>query len=164
MTKKHKLFVPNHVAEAAEKVIQPESEIPTPIKTAFGKSSENKNEDDPSKMESSAIDRLPQPTGYRVLIIPYYPSEKTKGGLYVPDQVRDREAFATVAAYVVRLGPDAYKDSQKFPNGPWCNEKDWVLIGRYAGNRFKVDGLEVRLINDDNIIATILDPADISYV
>ena len=79
-------------------------------------------------------------------------------------QVRDREAFATVAAYVVKLGPDAYQDSQKFPTGTWCNEKDWVLIGRYAGNRFKVEGLEVRMINDDNIIATILDPKDISYV
>ena len=78
--------------------------------------------------------------------------------------MRERESFATVAAYVVKLGPDAYADAQKFPNGPWCNEKDWVLIGRYSGNRFKVEGLEVRIINDDNIIATILDPKDISYV
>ena len=99
-----------------------------------------------------------------MLIIPYYPKAKTKGGLYVPDAVRERESFATVSAYVVRLGPDAYKDKQKFPSGPWCCEKNWVLIGRYSGNRFKVDGLEVRIINDDNIIATILDPTDISYV
>ena len=124
----------------------------------------SKNEDDPSQIEPSSLERLPQPTGYRMLIIPYYPSERTKGGLYVPDQVREREAFATVAAYVVKVGPDAYKDSQKFPSGAWCSEKDWVLIGRYAGNRFKVEGLEVRIINDDNIIATILDPKDISYV
>ena len=133
---------------------------------AFGKSAEadDKNAVDPSEMEESAISRLPQPTGYRLLIIPYYPSEKTKGGLYIPDATRDREAFATVSAYVVRLGPDAYGDTKKFPTGPWCSEKNWVLIGRYAGNRFKVDGLEVRIINDDNIIATILDPTDISYV
>ncbi len=160
----NKLFVPDHVAKAAQKAIKENPQMPKPIENAFGKGAEIKNEDDPSQMDASALERLPQPTGYRVLIIPYYPSEKTKGGLYVPDQVRDREAFATVAAYVVKLGPDAYKDSQKFPNGPWCNEKDWVLIGRYAGNRFKVEGLEVRIINDDNIIATILDPKDISYV
>jgi len=159
-----KLFVPDHVAKAARKAIKENAEMPKPIQNAFGKGAESKNERDPSEMESSAIERLPQPTGYRVLIIPYYPSEKTKGGIIVPDQIRDRESFATVAAYVVRLGPDAYKDPQKFPNGPWCNEKDWVLIGRYAGNRFKVEGLEVRIINDDNIIATILDPKDISYV
>jgi len=160
----NKLFVPDHVAKAAQKAIKENPQMPKPIENAFGKGTDSKNEDDPSQMDASALERLPQPTGYRVLIIPYYPSEKTKGGLYVPDQVRDREAFATVAAYVVKLGPDAYKDSQKFPNGPWCNEKDWVLIGRYAGNRFKVEGLEVRIINDDNIIATILDPKDISYV
>lgn len=161
MTKK--LYVPDHVAKKVNKPADMEN-ISQPIKTAFGKPRENANEADPSKMESSAIERLPQPTGYRMLIIPYYPSAQTKGGVYVPDQVRDKEAFATVAAYVVKLGPDAYQDSQKFPTGPWCSEKDWVLIGRYAGNRFKVEGLEVRIINDDNIIATILDPKDISYV
>lgn len=159
MTKK--FYVPDHVARKPKDM----ENIPTPIKTAFREDKkESKNEKDPSQMEVSALDRLPQPTGYRMLIIPYYPSEKTKGGVYVPDAVRDREAFAMVAAYVVKLGPDAYQDSQKFPTGPWCSEKDWVLIGRYAGNRFKVEGLEVRIINDDNIIAKILDPKDISYV
>ena len=141
-----------------------DKDIPKSLVTAFGKGQEDKNSEDPSQLEPSVIDRLPQPTGYRILIIPYYPAQKTKGGLYVPDQVRDRESFATVAAYVVRLGPEAYKDKEKFPQAPWCSQGDWVLIGRYAGNRFKVEGLEVRIINDDNIIATILDPKDISYV
>jgi co-chaperonin GroES (HSP10) len=98
------------------------------------------------------------------LVIPYYPKEKTKGGIYIPDATRERESFATVVAYVVKMGPDAYQDSDKFPNGAYCSEKEWVLMGRYAGNRFKVEGLELRLINDDNIIAKILDPTDISYV
>ena len=123
-----------------------------------------KNNEDPSKMEASALERLPQPVGYRLLVIPYYMPQKTKSGIYIPDATRDRESFATVAAYVVKVGPDAYKDDDKFPSGAWCKEGSWVLMGRYAGNRFKVDGLEVRLINDDNIIATILDPSDISYV
>ncbi len=162
MTKK--LFVPEHVARATAKAVKNVSDIPKPIENAFGKSAKNKNSDDPSDMEQSALERLPQPTGYRVLIIPYYPSEKTKGGIIVPDAVRERESFATVAAYVVKLGPDAYSDPQKFPSGAWCSEKSWVLIGRYSGNRFKVEGLEVRIINDDNIISTILDPKDISYV
>ena len=98
------------------------------------------------------------------MVIPYYPKEKTKGGIYIPDATRERESFATVVAYVVKMGPDAYQDSDKFPNGAYCSEKEWVLMGRYAGNRFKVEGLELRLINDDNIIAKILDPTDISYV
>jgi len=156
--------VPEHVAKAAATAIKGSSEIPKPIENAFGKVAKNKNSDDPSDIKQSALERLPQPTGYRILIIPYYPSEKTKGGIIVPDAVRERESFATVSAYVVKLGPDAYKDAQKFPSGSYANEKDWVLIGRYSGNRFKVEGLEVRIINDDNIIATILDPKDISYV
>jgi co-chaperonin GroES (HSP10) len=152
MTKK--LFVPDRMAKAP---------LPDAVSKAFD-NHEDKNAKDPSQMEGSALERLPEPVGYRLLVIPYYPPAKTKGGIYVPDATRDREAFATVAAYVVKVGSDAYKDENKFPTGPWAGEKSWVLMGRYAGNRFKVDGLEVRLINDDNIIATILDPSDISYV
>ena len=54
-----------------------------------------------------------------------------------------------------------YKDENKFPDGPWCKEGDWVLIGRYAGSRFKIDGAEPRILNDDEIITTISDPRDI---
>ena len=79
MTKK--LFVPDRFV--AKKQI---NSTPPPISKAFGKSDEpNKNEDDPSKIDVSVIDRLPQPTGYRLLVIPYYPKEKTKGGVYIPD-------------------------------------------------------------------------------
>ena len=155
-----KLYVPDRIL--GKKVINP---TPSPISKGFGKNDEpNKNQDDPSKLDSSLIDRLPQPTGYRILVIPYYPKEKTKSGIYIPDATRERESYATVVAYVVKMGPDAYKDEHKFPTGAYCSEKEWVLMGRYAGNRFKVEGLELRLINDDNIIAKILDPTDVSYV
>jgi len=161
MTKK--LFVPERVAATANST--PIPEVPEKISKAYDNQQEmTKNNEDPSQMEPSALERLPQPVGYRVLVIPYYMPQKTKSGIFIPDATRDRESFATVAAYVVKLGPDAYKDASKFPTGAWCDEGSWVLMGRYAGNRFKVDGLEVRLINDDNIIGTILDPSDISYV
>ena len=144
---------------------KPKKGIPEPISKGFDSVEDNKkNTEDPSKMDVSAIDRLPNPVGYRLLVIPYYMKQKTAGGIIIPDAVRERESHATVAAYVVKMGSDAYADANKFPTGPWCEEKSWVLMGRYAGNRFKVDGLEVRLINDDNVIATILDPSDISYV
>ena len=157
-----KLYVPNRILAQQKKDINP---TPSAISKGFGKDDKpNKNEDDPSKLDASLLDRLPQPTGYRILVIPYYPKEKTKGGIYIPDATRERESFATVVAYVVKMGPDAYKDEDKFPSGGYCSEKEWVLMGRYAGNRFKVEGLELRLINDDNIIAKILDPTDVSYV
>ena len=107
-------------------------------------------------------ERVPQPTGWRVLVMPYMGRDKTEGGVYVPDKARDRESKATVVAYVLKLGPLAYKDLDKFGEpGPWCKEGDWVCIGRYAGSRFQIEGGEVRIINDDEVIATIVDPDDI---
>jgi co-chaperonin GroES (HSP10) len=98
--------------------------------------------------------------------MPYQGKEKTSGGLYVPDEVRDRERVATVVAYVLSVGPLAYKDPSKFgpDSDPWCKRGDWVCIGRYSGSRFKIDGGEVRILNDDEVIATIADPEDITHV
>jgi len=93
--------------------------------------------------------------------MPYMGREKTESGVYVPDQSREREARATVVAYVVKVGPLAYKDQDKFDGEAWCKEGDWVCIGRYAGSRFQIEGGEVRIINDDEVIATIVDPDDI---
>ena len=121
---------------------------------------------DPSLLSKALLDRLPQPTGWRLLVMPYKGRAQTEGGLFLPDQVVEREALATVVAYVLRVGPEAYKDPLKFgPDAqPWCKQGDWVCIGRYSGSRFKIDGGEVRIINDDEVIATILEPDDIKHV
>ena len=121
---------------------------------------------DPALLESSLSERLPQPTGWRILVMPYMGKATTDGGVFIPDAVRDREALATVVAYVVKVGPLAYKDSHKFGeySEPWCQEGQWVCIGRYAGARFKIEEGEVRIINDDEVIATILEPDDIKHV
>ena len=77
-------------------------------------------------------------------------------------ETKDREALASIVAYVVKKGPQCYNDKARFGDKPWCEEKQWVLIGRYSGSRFKLeDGAEVRIINDDEVIATILNPDDI---
>lgn len=113
--------------------------------------------------KKSVRDRVPQPTGWRILVMPYQGRKQTDGGIYIPDETRDREALATVVAYVIKVGPLAYQDPDKFGAEcePWCKEGDWVCIGRYAGSRFKLDGGEVRIINDDEVVATIVDPEDI---
>ena len=112
----------------------------------------------------SAKEKLPEPSGWRILILPYRGKGKTEGGVYLPDQHVDREALATVCGYVVKVGPLAYKDPDKFGDtSPWCKEGDWVIFGRYAGSRFKIDGGEVRLLNDDEILATINNPEDIIH-
>ena len=114
---------------------------------------------------SDIKNELPQPTGWRILVMPYKGREKTDGGIHLPDAVRDREALATVVAYVLKVGPLAYKDQDKFGDGePWCKEGDWICIGRYSGSRFRIEGGEVRIINDDEVIATIVDPEDIQHI
>ena len=117
---------------------------------------------DPSLLDSSLLERMPQPTGWRLLVLPYKGKGMTEGGIVLPDSVVDREALATVVAYVLKIGPLAYKDSRKFNGESWCKKGEWVLIGKYAGARFRLDdGAEVRIINDDEVIGTILNPDDI---
>tara|TARA_B100000683_G_C12325770_1_gene488430 strand:+ start:409 stop:852 length:444 start_codon:yes stop_codon:yes gene_type:complete len=117
---------------------------------------------DPEKLDASLLERMPQPTGWRMLVLPYAGKAKTEGGIVLTKQTTDREALATVVAYVVKKGPLCYNDKSRYGETPWCEEKQWVLIGRYSGSRFKLeDGAEVRIINDDEVIATILNPDDI---
>ena len=117
---------------------------------------------DPSVLDKSLIERMPNPVGWRLLVLPYRGKGKTDAGILLTKQTTDRESLATVVAYVVKVGPLAYQDESKFACVPWCKEGDWVLIGRYAGARFSLeDDAEVRIINDDEVIGTILDPDDI---
>ena len=107
------------------------------------------------------IDRLPVPTGWRILVLPYKGQGKPKGGVILADQTMEERGYSTVTGYVLKVGPDAYRDKERFPNGPWCKEKDWIVFGRYAGSRFGIEGGEVRILNDDEIIAVVKDPEDI---
>lgn len=116
---------------------------------------------DPDAMDKSLLERMPQPTGWRMLILPYRGKETTESGIYIPNKVLDDGQIQTVVGYVVKQGPLCYKDTEKFPEGPWCTEKQWVVFARYAGSRFRIEGGECRIINDDEILATIDDPEDI---
>jgi|TARA_R110002020_G_scaffold375422_1_gene586601 co-chaperonin GroES (HSP10) len=116
---------------------------------------------DPTLLDQSLIDRMPSPTGWRMLILPYRGKGTSEGGIHIPDKVLDDGQIQTVVGYVLKQGPLAYKDTAKFPSGPWCEEKQWVIFARYAGSRFRIDGGEVRIINDDEVLSTITDPDDI---
>jgi|TARA_R100001460_G_scaffold33712_3_gene65870 co-chaperonin GroES (HSP10) len=116
---------------------------------------------DPAAMDKSLLDRMPTPTGWRMLILPYRGKETTDGGIYIPTKVLDDTQIQTVVGYVVKQGSLCYKDEEKFPDGPWCQEKQWVIFARYAGSRFRIEGGECRILNDDEILAVIDDPEDI---
>jgi co-chaperonin GroES (HSP10) len=118
---------------------------------------------DPEAIGGSLLERMPDPTGWRLLILPYRGKGKTDGGIYLPDKVVEEQTVSTQVGYVLKVGPLAYKDTEKFPSGPWCKQSDWVMFARYAGSRFRIDGGEVRILNDDEILACIKEPEDILH-
>jgi len=117
----------------------------------------------PENIGGSLLERMPNPTGWRILVLPYRGKGKTEKGLYMPDTVVEQAQVSTQVGYVLKVGPLAYKDSEKFPSGAWCEEKDWVMFARYSGSRFNIDGGEVRILNDDEILARINDPEDVLH-
>ena len=117
----------------------------------------------PDAISGTLLERLPSPTGWRLLILPYRGKGKTESGVYLPDQVVEQNQVSTQVGYVLKAGPLAYQDEEKFPKGAWCEEKDWVMFARYSGSRFNIDGGEVRILNDDEILARISNPEDVLH-
>ena len=114
----------------------------------------------PSKTEEP---KLPKPTGWRLLVLPFKMKEKTKGGLVLAETTLEKQQVASQVGLVMAMGPDCYKDKERYPDGPGCKVKDWIMFARYAGSRIKIDGGEMRLLNDDEVLATIDSPEDILH-
>lgn len=112
--------------------------------------------------EVRSAKQLPEPAGFKMLIALPEIEEKTESGIYLPEQVREKESLATVVGFVLKMGSLAYKDESKFPSGPWCKEGDWVLFRAYSGTRIKIHGREFRIINDDTVEAVVEDPRGIA--
>ena len=108
-------------------------------------------------------DELPVPSGWRLLVLPFTPKEKTKGGIIIAQESLDKARIATNCGYVVKMGPMAYGDKEKFPTGAWCKQGDWVIFARYAGSRLPIEGGEVRILNDDEVLGTIKDPESVLH-
>ena len=118
---------------------------------------------DPNAIDKTTLDSLPTPTGYRILVLPYAGPKKTKGGILLSDTTQETIQMTTVCGLVLKMGDLCYHDKGKFPKGPWCQLNEWVIFSRYSGSRFKIDGGEVRVLNDDEVISTIKDPTDILH-
>jgi len=102
--------------------------------------------------------KLPEPKGYKLLIAIPKLDEKTDGGVIIPDKLKGMEEVASIIGLVIGMGPSCYKDKDKFPDGPYCKEGDFVIFRSYSGTRFKFKGEEFRLINDDTVEAVVDDP------
>ena len=116
-----------------------------------------------SKQITKETTKLPQPTGWRILVLPFKMGEKTKGGILMGQDTLEKQQVASQCGNVLAMGPDCYRDKNRYKQGPWCKVGDWVMFARYAGSRIKIEGGEVRLLNDDEILATIKNPEDILH-
>jgi len=118
----------------------------------------------PHEREQSQLDKLPKPTGYRILVLPYTPPNTSRGGIILANETVRQEELATFIGYVVETGPDAYNDASKFPGGAWCKKGDYIMFGKYAGAKLTMKGedgnLPMRLLNDDEVLAVVTNPED----
>jgi co-chaperonin GroES (HSP10) len=106
--------------------------------------------------------QLPIPSGFRILCaLPEVDKEYDSGIIKADETLRYEGLLATVL-FVVAMGPDCYADKERFPSGPWCKVGDFVLVRPNAGTRLKIHGTEMRVINDDTVEGTVLDPRGIS--
>lgn len=106
--------------------------------------------------------QLPDPSGYRILCgIPKI-DEKFESGILKADITQHHEELLTTVLYVMKMGPDCYKDISRFPSGPWCKLGDFVLVRPHTGSRVKIHGVEFRIINDDSVEGVVEDPRGIS--
>ena len=105
--------------------------------------------------------QLPKPSGYRILCAIPEVEKEYDSGLVKADTTIHYEEILTTVLFVVELGPDCYKDTSRFPTGPWCKKGDFVLVRPNAGTRLLIHGREFRLINDDSVEATVMDPRGI---
>ena len=106
--------------------------------------------------------QLPDPSGYRILCAIPEIEEQYESGIIKSDMTLQHEELLTTVLFVVKMGPDCYKDPSRFPTGAWCKEGDFVLVRPHAGTRLKIHGREFRIINDDSVEGVVEDPRGIS--
>lgn len=136
-------------------ILPPGVSMPKPIQEAE-QPDENSSEDQKATM-------LPDPTGWKLLcVVPDVKDTFEGSSLVKADPYMKQEEHATTVLFVLKVGPDAYKDKEKFPSGPWCKAGDFVLVRTYSGTRFKIFGKEFRVLNDDQIDAVVEDPRGIT--
>jgi len=106
--------------------------------------------------------QLPDPSGYRILCAIPEIDNQYESGIVKADITVHHEELLTTVLFVMKMGPDCYKDTTRFPSGPWCKEGDFILVRPHVGTRLKIHGREFRIINDDNVEGIVEDPRGIS--
>ena len=116
---------------------------------------------DATKEQAEKAKLLPEPKGYRILCAVPQVEEEYEGGIIKAEDTKKVEEQTTVVLFVIKLGNLCYKDKDRFPDGPWCKEGDFILTRPYTGTRVVIHGREFRIINDDTVEAVVQDPRGI---
>lgn len=107
--------------------------------------------------------QLPTPVGYRVLVaLPQVEETYGDTGLVKSTTTKNQEHIMSIIGLVLDMGDQAYSDKDRFPTGAWCKAGDYVMFRMNTGTRFRVGGVEYRLMNDDSIEAIVADPHGIT--
>ena len=114
-----------------------------------------------NKTDEQKATQLPIPSGYKILCAIPEVEKEYDSGLIKADQTIQTEEVLTTVLFVVALGPDCYTDKERYPSGPWCKVGDFILVRPNSGSRLLIHGKEFRIINEDSVEATVLDPRGI---
>tara|TARA_B110000285_G_scaffold106849_1_gene121561 strand:- start:418 stop:795 length:378 start_codon:yes stop_codon:yes gene_type:complete len=119
--------------------------------------------DEPVKISDAELElQLPRPVGYRVLVALPQPDETVAGtSILKTETAKTQDHIMSIIGLVVDMGAGAYADKERFPDGAWCKEGDFVMFRMNSGTRFTIGGIEYRLMNDDSIEAVVTDPSGI---
>jgi len=114
---------------------------------------------DPEETEDPEV--LPELPGFHILVRPVSVKNKTKGGIFIPDSIKDDMSYLTTVGKVLALGDLAYMDKDKFPGGAWCMVGDYVCYGKHSGTKLFYKGVRLILLFDDQINMKVEDPKDL---
>jgi len=152
-----KMTMSDTIALPSQELILPPGVVPTKANAPTEEELENMD-----AIEKAT--QMPQPSGHKILCALVDATDKFDSGILKADETKMVEELTSPVLFVIRLGVSAYKDKDRFPDGPWCQEGDFILTRPYTGTRIKIHGKEFRIINDDQVDGTVMDPRGISRV
>lgn len=145
----------------SETIAVPDKQLILPFGTVPSVKQVTTEEAEAQSVEEKAK-QVPDPQGWKILCALIEADEEFESGLIKADVTKKTEEITSPVLFVIKLGPSAYKDTEKFPDGPWCKQGDFVITRPYTGTRIMIHGREFRVINDDQVEAVVQDPRGIS--
>lgn len=116
------------------------------------------------KLPDGFAEAMPRPQFFRVLIMPVRPQTVSKGGIVIPEEAQKAQRYLTYVGQIMAAGPQAFDPSRFTRNERPLDDSalpkvgDWVIYGRYAGQRIECMGVRLLVVNDDEILAVVQDP------